>query len=279
MMGRLLAELYARLFYLLPEPNKDARRRHLEHMRALRDMDRIVLAHPDLQPVTDALLETVAGLFPRSAAAIWLLDETTGRLEPAAWRNFDEPEWKPAAAIGNIAAEGRPSMITTVGTWSNSDAARLLRDHGFAVGVGIPLLSRNETMGVLGVYDNRCHAFSEEEVEFLTTLANRAALALQNGRLYRRTLEQSSALRQANEALERFNHTTSDLLSIMSHEFRTPLNLIVGYAMLKEGSLEHHRRARESHGADFDFVGRFAGPRDDFARGCGHRRQRRATEA
>lgn len=93
-------------------------------------------------------------------------------------------------------------------------------------------------MGVLSLYGKRCRDFSDEEMECLTTLANRAAIALQNARLYRRSLEQSAALRKANEALERSNHTRSDLLSIMSHEFRTPLNLIVGYAgMVKEGSL------------------------------------------
>jgi signal transduction histidine kinase len=205
-------------------------------------MDRIIIAYPDVQPVTHGLLEILGGLYPRSPAAVWLLDETTGRLEPASWRNLDESEWKPAAAISSltpiVVAEGKPSIVTTVGTRSNTDAARALRDHGFAVGVGIPLLARSETLGVLGVYDRRCRAFSEDEVEFLAMLANRAASAVQNSRLYRRALEQGTALRQANEALARFNHTRSDLLSIMSHEFRTPLNLIVGYAgMLKEGSL------------------------------------------
>lgn len=45
-------------------------------------------------------------------------------------------------------------------------------------------------------------------------------------------------LRRANRALEKSNRVKSDLLSVMSHEFRTPLNLIVGYAgMLREGYL------------------------------------------
>jgi signal transduction histidine kinase len=45
-------------------------------------------------------------------------------------------------------------------------------------------------------------------------------------------------IRQATAALEKSNREKADLLSIMSHEFRTPLNLIMGYAgMLKEGCL------------------------------------------
>jgi two-component system OmpR family sensor kinase len=45
-------------------------------------------------------------------------------------------------------------------------------------------------------------------------------------------------LRQANVALEKSNRVKSDLLGVMSHEFKTPLNLIVGYAgMVKERCL------------------------------------------
>jgi signal transduction histidine kinase len=242
MKQAMLRSLYDRWFDLKPEPNKNAEKRHLEFMRALRDMDRKLVANPDQQTVTEALLESVGRSYPQNPATIGLLDETTGRLEAVAWRDLEESEWKPAAAIGDLAtsviAEGRPSMITAVGSQSNKDAIRLLRDHGFAAYLGIPLLSKNETIGVLSLYGKHSRAFSEDEIEFLTTLAHQATLALQNTRLHRRTLAQSDALHRANEALERSNHTRSDLLSIMSHEFRTPLNLIVGYAgMLKEGSL------------------------------------------
>jgi signal transduction histidine kinase len=100
------------------------------------------------------------------------------------------------------------------------------------------MLSRDKIIGVLALYTRAPRDFSEHEVEFLTTLANQAAMAVQNAQLYHRTLEQSAELHRANVSLEKSNRTKADLLSVMSHEFRTPLNLIMGYAgMLKEGCL------------------------------------------
>ena len=100
------------------------------------------------------------------------------------------------------------------------------------------MLSSDEIVGVLTLCTPVPHSFSEHEIGFLTTLANQAAAAAQNAQLYQRSIEQSDELRRANVTLEKSNRTQADLLSLMSHEFRTPLNLIMGYAgMLKEGCL------------------------------------------
>jgi signal transduction histidine kinase len=48
----------------------------------------------------------------------------------------------------------------------------------------------------------------------------------------------SAELQRANAALEKSIAVRSEFLSIMSHEFRTPLNLIMGYAkMMRDGLL------------------------------------------
>ena len=218
--------------------------RHLAWMRALCEVDRKFLASLDLRLVTDALLETVAGLFPGSAATVWLLDTTTSRLEAVACRNLEKPEWQPTKGKGSldfameVVEKKRPSIITNVGAHSRREDIEFVREHRLAVSLGIPMFSRNEIIGVLTLYSPVPRYFSGHEVEFLVTLANQAAVAVQNAQLYQRSLEQSAELSRANISLEKSNRTNADLLSVMSHEFRTPLNLIMGYAgMLNEGCL------------------------------------------
>lgn len=223
--------------------NAEGLHHHLAWMRALCEVDRKFLASLDLRLVTDALLETLARLFPGSAATVWLLDTTTSRLEAVACRNLEEPEWhirrKGSLDFAmEVVEKRRPSMITNVGADSRREDTEFLREHRLAASLGIPMLSRHEIVGVLTLYSRVPRYFSEHEVEFLTTLANQAAIAVQNAQLYQRSLEQSAELSRANISLEKSNRTKADLLSVMSHEFRTPLNLIMGYAgMLKEGCL------------------------------------------
>ena len=226
------------------QKNAKALRRQLTWMRTLCELDRKFLDGFDLQSVTDALLETIARVFSGSATAVWLIDRATHRLEPVACWNLEEPEWQPIASDRNrdfamaVVEKRKPSIITNAGVYSRREDQEFLGEQGLAVFLGIPMLSRDEIVGVLALYRRAPYNFSEQEVEFLTTLANRAAVALQNVQLYQRALEHSAELGRANVSLEKSNRTNADLLSVMSHEFRTPLNLIMGYAgMLKERCL------------------------------------------
>ena len=106
-------------------------------------------------------------------------------------------------------------MIMNVGAHSRREDIEFLREHRLAASLGIPMLSRHEIVGVLSLYSRVPRYFSEHEVEFLTTLANQAAIAVQNAQLYQRSLEQSAELSRANISLEKSNRTNADLLRVM----------------------------------------------------------------
>jgi signal transduction histidine kinase len=73
-------------------------------------------------------------------------------------------------------------------------------------------------MGVISVESFKSAAFGEDELTFMTRLADHAAIAIENARLY-------SDLKEANEA-------KSEFVSIVSHELKTPMTSIKGYADL-----------------------------------------------
>jgi len=156
----------------------------------------------------------------------------------------------PDAPVGAPAAvrSGRSALQSDLPPERLAAAARdpehlaLLRALGVRSTIVVPLIARGRTLGAL------TFAAAESGRRFTTTdlataeeLARRAALAVDNARLYteaeaaRRAAEQ--AAREAEVArlgAEEASRAKSEFLATMSHELRTPLNSVLGHGELLE---------------------------------------------
>lgn len=103
---------------------------------------------------------------------------------------------------------------------------RIIRQLGFKSAIVVPLATPQKVFGAITVVSAESgRTYTEQDLEFLSELARRAALAVENSRLHKAEHEARKAAEAANEAKTQF-------LAVMSHELRTPLNAIGGYAEL-----------------------------------------------
>jgi PAS domain S-box-containing protein len=139
----------------------------------------------------------------------------------------DAPALSESVLVGEVTA---PILETRA---QDEVHLRMLRNLRLRSFVSLPLKARNRSLGSLTLLTtiSSGRRYTAEDVAFSEDLADRAALALDNSRLFR---EAHRASQQAREA----NRLKDDFLATLSHELRTPLAAIVSWTrLLGEGAL------------------------------------------
>lgn len=176
----------------------------------------------------DAKELSVASIYHRDMSALGL-----------AWSYiYRQPLLVGEGLIGQVVATGFPSLTTNVrpsvenaspGTYHAAPAkiASLLI---------LPLRTRREMIGALVIAANDPdRAMTDDKLPLAEVLAERAALAIENAKLYTEQVE-------ARRKVEDLSRLKDEFLSIASHELRTPVTSIKGYTQLakmliREGDL------------------------------------------
>jgi PAS domain S-box-containing protein len=134
--------------------------------------------------------------------------------------------------IGQVVATGFPSLTTNI-------AGVVSEDTGYRVGTSqhanpmklaslliLPLRTRREMLGAIVIAANDPdRVMTDEKLPLAEVLAERAALAIENAKLYTDQVE-------ARRKVEDLSRLKDEFLSIASHELRTPVTSIKGYTQL-----------------------------------------------
>ena len=148
-----------------------------------------------------------------------------------------DPE-SPESVVARVARTGQPELYPQVPALVEAyvtrdpDTRELWSTLAPTSLIVVPLAAHERVRGTLTLatsVSGRC--YGPPELELAGELARRAALAVENARLFEQAQEASRA--------------KSNFLAVMSHELRTPLNAVIGYTDLLQAEIPGPVNARQ----------------------------------
>lgn len=130
---------------------------------------------------------------------------------------------------------------------TSEEQLKALQALGLVSMMVVPLQARGRLLGTITLATAESgRRLERDDLAFAHEVASRAAIAVDNGRLYREAQEAQAQLQLANESKDEF-------LGLLSHELRSPITVIYGGArMLKSRSDRMDAESREGIVADIE---------------------------
>jgi signal transduction histidine kinase len=222
----------------------DARRRQGIQQATYRISEAVHSAQ-DLQSPYGRVHETVAGLMPARNFYIAVYDPVSQLFTFPYFVDERDPPPGPrklsSGLTGYVIRTGRTLLVNSRTPIQKLSAGlAVLADETVytevgtpsAVWLGAPLSIRGQTMGVIAVQDyQNAQAYNREDKQLLTFIGEQTALAIE-----RKKTEQD--LLKALEREKELGRLKSNFVSLVSHEFRTPLGIIMSSAEILRDYLD-----------------------------------------
>jgi signal transduction histidine kinase len=177
-----------------------------DQLRRIQSVADAALAHLELNELLDELLVRIRDALGSDTAAFLLLDDATDELVARAARGLEESVERGTRIplgrgfAGKVAADRRTIAIEDV---DHADVLNpVLRAKGVKSLLGAPLVVRGQVIGVVHVGTLTPRHFTEQEVDLLQLVADRAALAIEHGRLFESERRLANRLRKLQEVTD-----------------------------------------------------------------------------
>src|SRR5256885_14264538 len=189
-----------------------------------------------LEEASSAILETIASIGDWVLSALWIYDESIGRLRCRAYWHAGSPHFE---KFGQLSSEVRfrmgeglpgrvwelnePAWIHDVVVDKNFPRASAAREAGLHGGFAFPLFAGRAINGVIEMFSEHVAEPDPDLFQLVAALGSQIGLFIE-----RRRVEKELEL--AKENAETASAAKDRFLATLSHELRTPLNPVLLWA-------------------------------------------------
>jgi signal transduction protein with GAF and PtsI domain len=174
----------------------------------LSEVSRTIVSDYYLKEILQLIVTMTAKVMDSKICSIMLLDEKKEELVIAATQSLSQayvnkPNLKVGQSVsGRVVLDKKPITVLDVRKEKGFMFPEIARTEGIASLLSVPMMIKDRVIGVINSYTKSEHNFKKEEIDILQTVANQAAVAIENTHLSQEIFAAKEAL-EARKTIER----------------------------------------------------------------------------
>jgi len=168
---------------------------YVRELSAMHNISQAFTSTLNYQEVISVVAQRIGNLIGAQFASVLLPDKNQRHLNIVASYNLsaeyvwtiNKKHYIPVGVgpLGRAFTEQKAFTVTDVLSDRSYEQWRHLASiQGYSSLIALPLLSKDESIGVISIYFTEKRELKKEEIDLLTTAANEAAIAIENARMY-----------------------------------------------------------------------------------------------
>jgi len=211
------------------------------HIEALTRISKAITSDRYIEDILRLVVAVTAETMRSKICSLWLLDGNDNALRLRATQSMSEDYLKERSLkmgegiVGQVALSRKPRAVINVAKEPDYKEKELASKEGLVSMLSVPMVVKDKVIGVINCYTSSPHEFTETEQNVLITVANEAAVAIENTELMVKTKVIQEEL-ESRKLIER----AKDILIA-----RRGLSGVDAYRLIQKRSMDTRKSMRE----------------------------------
>ena len=196
-------------------------------LTSLVDIGQMIISETNFDEILNQITVQTLRLMKARICSVFLLNEEATELvlracEGGTQAYRDKPNLSVEdSLLGSVVKRRKPFAVVDVFEEKRYLQPEIALEEELVSMLAVPLVFAGKVQGVLALYTQKRHRFSNDEIKLLTALGDLSAVAIEKGRLLARVVDMEEKLR-ASERLSALGLLAAEI----AHEIRNPLTVM-----------------------------------------------------